>query len=120
MVAVGFLANSWEPLKYSCTVLNVRFHYFYFVIQHDLSSYKHYISLIISAQHFYLLRLAFEVLHRVQICLKFDDTVVVISGSLAVVDSRNPDAKQHPKSLKSLLEGAQRTTIDGSLEVLQV
>jgi hypothetical protein len=47
--------------------------------------------------------------------------VVVIVASLTVVDtSTDPDSKQPPKTLKSFLEIAQKTIIDGSLEVLQV
>lgn len=47
--------------------------------------------------------------------------IVVIVASLTVVDlSRKPDLKQPPKTLKSFLEVAQKTIIDGSLEVLQV
>lgn len=45
----------------------------------------------------------------------------VIVASLIVVDhSRKPDLKHPPKTLKSFLEIAQKTIIDGSLEVLQV
>lgn len=47
--------------------------------------------------------------------------VVLIVASLTIVDpTRNSDSKQLPKTLKSFLEIAQRTIIDGSLEVLQV
>ena len=53
--------------------------------------------------------------------LHYSIFVVVIVASLTVVDlSRKPDSKRPPKTLKSFLEIAQKTIIDGSLEVLQV
>ena len=47
--------------------------------------------------------------------------VVVAVASLTVADPlRDPDSKLPQKTLKSFLEIAQKTIIDGSLEVLQV
>jgi hypothetical protein len=44
--------------------------------------------------------------------------VIVIVASYTVVDlSRKPDSKQLPQTLKSFLEIAQKTIINGSLEV---
>jgi hypothetical protein len=57
---------------------------------------------------------------RNHVARQFQSLFDRIKASLTVLDiSRKPDIKQTPKTLKSFLEIAQKTVIDGSLEVLQ-
>lgn len=57
---------------------------------------------------------------RKHVTKQFNCLNIRIKASLRITDlSRKPDSQQPPKTLKAFLEIAQKTIIDGSLEVLQ-